>query len=158
MPGKKVVDLDGQQPRRRAILWECFGALSKINPTNIKEGGKGTCYVIVPQDKVEHVISTESKEKLKDERFVIHTPIAYNAMRTIIVRHIDKVVEDYSDNEIIENIRPTNPWAKVESVFKLMNSGRTLRVRFQTIEMAERAIRDGLIVIYQKIAPRHAEK
>ena len=69
-------------------------------------------------------------------------------MRTIIARHLDKVMEDFSENEIIENIEQTNSWAKVESVFKLMNTGRMMKVRFQTTEMAERAVRDGLIVIY----------
>ena len=39
-----------------------------------------------------------------------------------------------------------------------MNTGRMLKARFQTTEMAERVVRDGLIVIYQKINPRHVEK
>ena len=59
-------------------------------------------------------------------------------MTTIIIRHLDKVMEDFSENEIIENMEQTNSWTKVESVFKLMNTGRILKVRFQTTEMAER--------------------
>ena len=47
---------------------------------------------------------------------------------------------------------------KVESVYKLMNTGRMLKIRFSTTEMAERAVREGLVVVYQKIAPRHVEK
>ena len=149
MPGIKVVDLAGNQPRRRAQLWEAFGALLKTNPTNIKDGGKGTFYVIVPQDKVEHVISEESKDK----QFIIHTPIEYNAMRTIIIRHLDKVMAEFTDKEIMANIEQCNSWAKVESVFKLMNTGRMLKVRFTTIDMAERALRDGIVVIYQNTPP-----
>ena len=34
-----------------------------------------------------------------------------------------------------------------------MNTGRMLKVRFHTTEMAERALRDGIIVIYQNIFP-----
>ena len=158
MPAVKVVDCDGRLPRRRAKLWECFGGLLGIKPTNIKEGGKGTYYVIVPQDKVEKIIADESKQKFRDHKFEIHTPIEYNAMRMIIVRHIDKVIEVYEDQEIIQNIQATNPWAKVESVYKITNTGRMLKIRFTTTEMAERAVREGLLVVYQKISPRHVEK
>ena len=119
MPGIKVVDLGGYQPRRRAKLWECFGALLKTNPTINKEGGRSTYYVMVPQDKVEHIISQESKDKLKEHKFIIHTPIEYNAMCTIIIRHLDKVMADFNHNEITENIEQTNSWAKVDSVVKL---------------------------------------
>ena len=131
--------------------------LLKTNPTNIKEGGKGTFFVIVPQDKVEHVISQESKDKLKDKQFIIHTPIEYNAMRTIIIRHLDKVMAEFTDKEIADNIEQTNSWAKVDTVVKLMNSDRMLKVRFHTTDMAERALRESILVIYQNIHPRHIE-
>ena len=157
MPGIKVVDLAVNQPHRRAQLWEAFGALLKTNPTNIKDEGKGTFYVIVPQDKVEQVISQESKDKLKDKQFITHTPIEYNAMRTIIIRHLDKVMAEFTDKEIADNIEQSNSWAKVETVVKLMNTVRMLKVRFYTTDMAERALRDGIIVIYQNIPPPPAK-
>ena len=157
MPAVKVVDCDGRQ-QRRAKLWECFGGLFGINTTNIKDGGNGHYYVIVPEDKIEQIIKEESKQKLRDHKFEIHTPIEYNAMRTIIVRHLDKVVSEYNDKEIINNIEATNEWAKVEFVYKLTDTGRMLKIRFNTTEMAARAVRDGLIVAYQRISPRYIEK
>ena len=132
---------------------KCFGGLLGINPTNIKEGGNGIYYVIVPQDKIEKIITEESKQKLRDHKFEINTPIEYNAMRTVIVGHIDKVISEYSDQEIIQNIETTNEWAKVEFVYKLTDNGRMLKVRFTTTEMAARAVREGLVVVYQRIPP-----
>ena len=158
MPAVKVVDCDGRQQRRRAKLWECFGGLLGINPTNIKDGGNGHYYVIVPEDKIEQIIKEESKQKLRDHKFEIHTPIEYNAMRTIIVHHLDKVISEYNDKEIINNIEATNEWAEVEFVYKLTDTGRMLKIRFNTTEMAARAVRDGLIVAYQQIPPRYIEK
>ena len=79
-------------------------------------------------------------------------------MRTVIVRHIDKVITEFSDNEIIQNIETTNEWAKVEYVYKLTDTGRMLKVRFATTEMAARAVREGLLVLYQRIPPRYIEK
>ena len=81
-------------------------------------------------------------------------------MRTIIIRHLDKVMAEFTDKEIADNIEQSNSWAKVETVVKLMNTGRMLKVRFHTTDMAERALRDGIIVMYQNIPPppRQAEK
>ena len=158
MPAVKVVDCDGRQQRRRAKLWECFGGLLSINPTNIKDGGNGNYYVIVPQDKIKQIITEESKQKLRDHKFEINTPIEYNAMRTVIVRHIDKVISEYNDKEIINNIEATNGWAKVEFAYKLTDTGRMLKIRFNTTEMAARAVRDGLVVAYQRIPPKYIEK
>ena len=60
---------------------------------------------------------------------------------------------DFTDKEIAANIEQCNSWAKVESVVKLMNTGRMLKVRFITTDMAERALLDGIVVIYQNIPP-----
>ena len=79
-------------------------------------------------------------------------------MRTIIVRHLDKVISEYSDKDIISNIEATNEWAKVEFVYKLTDTGRMLKIRFNTTEMATRALKDGLVVAYQRIPPRYIEK
>ena len=65
MPAVRVVDCDGRLARRGAKLWQCFGGLLGINATNTKEGGKGIYYVIVPQDKVEKIITDESKQKFR---------------------------------------------------------------------------------------------
>ena len=95
---------------------------------------------------IEQIITEESKQKL---RFEMNTPIEYNTLRTVIVRHIDKVISEYNDKEIINNIEATNGWAKVEFVYKLTNTGRMLKIRFNTsTEMAARAVRDGLVVAY----------
>ena len=112
----------------------------------------------MPQDKIEQIITEEGKHKLLDHKFEINIPIEYNAMRTVMVLHIDKVISDYSNQEIIQNIETTNEWAKVEFAYKLTNNGRMLKICFTTTEMAARAIRDGLVVVYQRIPPRYIEK
>ena len=131
------------------MFWGPF----RHQPPNIKEGGNDIYYVIVPQDKIEKIISEDSKQKLRDHKFEINTPNEYNAMRTVIVGHIDKAISEYSDQEIIQNIEITNEWAKVEFVYKLTDNGRMLKVRFTTTEMVARAVREGLVVACTKESP-----
>ena len=156
MPAIKVVDKNTRHPKRKARLWECFGSIG-VNPLNIKEG-KGTYYTIVQEENVEVIIDQKSKQKFQDEGFEVHTPTEYNAMRTVVVKNIDQMIADFTDQEVIDRIQHSNPWAKVESIYRLAQSGRLLKVRFATTEMADKAQKDGLIVLFQKISSSYVEK
>ena len=155
MPVIKIVDRDARGHKRKSKLWQCFGEIH-INLTPIKDG-KGCYYSIIRQDKIEDIIN-ESKNKFRREGFEIHTTLAYNALRTIIIRNIDSMIADYSDQEIIDKIQNANTWAKVDSIYRLARSGQILKVKFTAIEMANKAIRDGIIVLYQKISSIYIEK
>ena len=124
MPAIKVVDRDPRGPKRKSQLWQCFGSVG-VNPHHIKEG-KGTYYAIVPQEKVELIISQESKQTFQQKGFEIHTPLEYNAMRTVIVKNVDQVIADYEDQEVIDSIETANQGVKVESIFRLAQSGKIL--------------------------------
>ena len=156
MPTIKIVDKNTRYPKRRARLWECFGSIG-VNPLNIKEG-KGIYYAIVQKEKVEVIIDQNAKQKFQDEGFEIHTPLEYNAMRTVVVKNIDHMIADFTDQEVIDRIQNSNPWAKIGSIYRLAQSGRLLKVRFATTEMADKALMDGLIVLYQKISSSYIEK
>ena len=124
---------------------------------HIKQG-KGICYAIVQQEKVEVIIEQKSKQSIQNEGFEIHTPLEHNAMRTVVVKNIDQFITDFTDQEVIDRIQLSNPWAKVESIYRLAQSGRLFNVRFATTEMADKALRDGLIVLHQKINSSYIEK
>ena len=110
MPAAKVVDKTPRDLRRKPCLRECFG-LAGINPTEIKEG-KGIYYAVVQQEKIEEVLKDEVKEQFASKGFEIQTPIKYNALRSIVIRHIDKAIQEYTDREIIESINNSNQWQK----------------------------------------------
>ena len=61
-------------------------------------------YAIIKQDQVEMVISNESKEIFSQNSFEVHIPIEYKAMCSIIIRHIDKAINGYTDEEVIASI------------------------------------------------------
>ena len=84
-----------------------------INPTEIKEG-KGIYYAIVQQEKIEEVLKNDVKEEFANAWFEIQTPIEYNALRSIVIRHIDKAIQEYTDEEIIASINNANQWADVD--------------------------------------------
>ena len=115
MPAFKIVNRDARGQKRKSKLWQCFGEIG-INPTHIKDG-KGTYYAIVQQEKVEEPIKDDNKTKFRGDDFEIHTPLEYNAMRTIVIRNIDNMIADFNDDEVIDKIQKANTWAKVGSIY-----------------------------------------
>ena len=156
MPAIKVVDRDTRSQRCRPKLWETFGLVG-VNPTELKEG-KGVYYAIVKEDRVETVINNESKEVFSQNNFEVHTPIEYEAMRSIIIRHIDKAINDYSDEEVITSINRANEWAEVDHIHRIMTNGRLLKVKFKSTSMVQIALNQGIIVLHQKINTKHIDK
>ena len=103
MTGVKIVDKDTRAPCRRPRLWECFGEIG-VNPSDIKDA-PSAYYAILPADKVEFVLTDVAKNVFQKEGFEILPPIEYSAMRSVVVRHIDKVTHEYSNEKIIQSIQ-----------------------------------------------------
>lgn len=156
MTGVKIVDKNPRAPRRRGRLWECFGRVG-INPTDVKDA-RGAYYAILPMNMVEKLLEEEVKQTFKNEEFEILNPIEYNSLKSVIIRQVDRVILEYEDEEIIQSIQDKNNWAQVEQVHKLTASGRIIKIRFTSTEMAATAMREGLVVLNQFIPARNVEK
>ena len=78
-------------------------------------------------------------------------PLEYSALKTVVVRHVDKVVLEYEEQEIIQSINRNNQWADVESIYRITNTGRLMKIKFKTTAMVSRALTEGLLILQQKI-------
>ena len=120
--------------------------------------GKGVFYPIINEDDVENILKEENVQKERDKGFEIVAPIEFGAMKTIVVRQIDEMIEDYNNEEIKESIEYLNDWAKVEEIFKFGTTSKMLKVRFTNTTMVKRAESQGIVVSNQKINPRRIER
>ena len=80
------------------------------------------------------------------------------AMRTVVVKEIDEMIDDYSNEEIMANIEQLNTWAKVTEIYKMPTTSKMIKVQFKSTQMAQRAAAEGIVVLYQKIPPKKIEK
>ena len=156
MSAIKVIDREPRQPRRCPKLGETFGLIG-IHSPGIKEG-KGIHYAIIKQEHIETVISDENKQVFDQNGFDSVTPIEFDAMRSVVVRHIDKVITEYRDEEIIESINQVNIWADVDSIVRIHPNGRLLKVKFKSISMVQTALAEGMVVLHQRINAKNIEK
>ena len=84
-------------------------------------------------------------------------PIEYDSMRLVVIRHIDKVINEYTDQEVTESINNANEWAEVEQIHQILTNGRLLKVKFKSAAMVQNALTQGIIVLHQKINPKNIE-
>ena len=70
--------------------------------------GKGVFFAIANEDSLEKILSEESRDTFRQERFEGVPPIEYNSLKTIVVKHLDYMVDSYTDEEIIDSIERLN--------------------------------------------------
>ena len=152
----RVDDLAPGWLPRRAKLYEILGFCG-IHPYKVKQN-RGMYFIVMEHSKIEQALDERCKESLRQENFIIQTPLEYNAFKTIVAKQLDQIIDFYEDESIIQNIERTNEWCKVESIYKLKTSSKITKIRFKTTEMAKHALQDGLYILNQKIPRRNIEK
>ena len=71
---------------------------------------------------------------------------------------MDSMIEEYNEGEIAQSIQLLNDWAKVLEVYKFTTTSKLLKVRFTSTSMVQRALRDGLIILNQRVPARRVER
>ena len=79
-------------------------------------------------------------------------------MRTVVVKEIAEMIDDYSNEEIIANIEELNSWAKITEIYKMPTTSKMVKVQFKSTQMVQKAAAEGIVVLYQKISPKKIEK
>lgn len=110
------------------------------------------CYGIVAQkasDKDSNIILLDDKlNKLKDGGFTPILPPELKAQLTVICTRLDELVWENHLEGFPYEIETHNEWVKVQKVYKFPRSN-TLKIPFRTSEMADKAVKVGLLLFRQ---------
>ena len=79
-------------------------------------------------------------------------------MKSVVVRHVDKVISEYDDDDVIGSINHANTWAQVEKIVRIVANGRVLKVTFKTTAMVQTALDKGFVILHQRINPNNIER
>ena len=96
------------------------------------------CHNLKKKEQVEKLITLDAKELFTQNCFDITTPTEYDTLRSVIIRHLDKVISEYNDEEVIQSIERSNNWAKVEQVVHTPTTGRLLKIKVQSTKWPNR--------------------
>ena len=79
-------------------------------------------------------------------------------MKIVVVKSLDYMIDEYTDQEIGDSIDDLNEGLKVEDIYRIPTTSKMIKVRFTTNQMAQTALKKGLVVLYQSIPANKIEK
>ena len=122
------------------------------------------CTKLVPSDgcylaycdtnsDVDLVFSDEVMKVFRLKNYSPVSPPDLQSRRTVIVKYLDDSICNCSVDEISTDINSNNLWLKTELIAKF-KTGRGLKMICETIEMAQRCLREGFFIFNLNISPR----
>ena len=156
MPTVKVNDNKKTSKVRKKELWELLGNMG-IQPHRIHDGNNAY-FVIVNQEEVEKILSEKTTQNLMAKDYKVLTPIEHNASKTIIIRRLDAIIDEYNDEELVESLETNNEWLKLEDLYRFETTAKIIKIRCQSITMVDKAVAEGLFITNQRVKPSQVER
>ena len=158
MPGTKIIDKHPNKEGRRRELYTLFGDTDLL-VTGLRDSGNGEVYyAITHENQLDNFLSDATKEKFESQNFSIVNPPEFNALKSIIIKNLDKQIEAYNLDEIKDNIEKNNDNIIIETVITLPTPTKMLKVKLQNQFMAIKATLNGLMIFNQYLPPASIER
>ena len=115
-------------------------------------------FVIVTKDETERILKEDVVRKLKELDMEVTAPLDYNFSKTVIIKRLDPIIDEYDAEEIKQSIERANNNIEVEEVFVFPTTSKIMKVRLGTSAMAQKVLLNGLLVLNQRVKPNQVEK
>lgn len=148
----KVIEVE----KRRKIVWDTMSEADiYINRVHI---GYNAFFVILTAEQMERALEDKVKERFLRKQLEIVAPPEFHAMKTIVVRNLDRNIDNYDEEEIKVDIEKYNVGTKVEEVHKFRTTSKMLKIRMATTVMVNKALKEGIKIVHQAVHPKDIEK
>ena len=147
----KVLDHDGDS--KKGKVSKCICAADALI-YKIKENRDGFILVTDSQGR-DLLLKEDSRKRFQNEGLDIQFPPEYEASRTVILRNVDSLVHELSEEEIKDAIGHQH---KVRRVVKFPNNKYLLKIIFVAAEAADIATKKGISIGYQKFMGKNIDK
>ena len=116
--------------------------------------GDAPLFTALVVDKEANVLlRKDTREKLKKKGIEVQIPMEIKARKTVFLRRLDRHVGQHSKEQLEEEIKRNHQWAREVVVTKIRDYTHVVKVEFGTVEEAEKALDQGLLLFYMHIAP-----
>ena len=116
---------------------------------------KDAFFLLTDHSNMDKLLRDDVRSKFAEEGLEVQYPPEYEAARTVMLRNVDPVISSKSSQEIIEYIDPS---LKVKTVIKIPNNTHLLKLIFESADMADKVVQEGLILLFQKFEKGNIEK
>ena len=157
MPAIRVRDKlpNHNRQHRKNELWI---TIEKLNAViySIKEYNK-IFVIICNDDYCEKLITPDSRNVFFKNKFEVQVPAEFRAKKTIVLKGIDSRITDRSNTDIQQELEDKNKWMKVEEIVEIPNAKGILKLVVSNVQMAKKAIEEGILMFNQSIPPRNID-
>ena len=112
-------------------------------------------FVITDNRTMDTLLRDTNRQMFAKRGLVIQCPPEYEAARTVLIRNVDSTIRALKEQEIQAYIDKD---LKVKQVIKIPNSEHLMKIVFNSTENADKVVRDGLVIGFQKFQNRNIEK
>ena len=137
----------------KGVLSDLKVPLLGLRPVNIDFNA-----IFKKNDDIDVILSDKGSEVLKKLNFVARIPPEVRARRSLFLRRIDAYVGAHTAAEIKTELETQNNWLKVREVFTIKDYTHVLKIECKEVQMADRALREGVLCFYNKVAPGQIER
>lgn len=147
-----------REPPDRAEIFKIVQQQLKLPLTGLRQVRNGYNAFTEREEDVEKLLSSEAKKKLIALGLEVKLPPKIRAARAIICRQIDSYVGEHTKEQIEVEINRCNEHLRVVEVVKFGAHSHVFKVEFETIEMANRTLENGILLFHCKISPSQIKK
>ena len=121
--------------------------------------GEHPIYTALCAEKdVSKLLKPEIKDKLKKKGIEVQMPLEMKARSSVFLRRLDKHVGDHTKEELQEELRTQQEWAKDAIVIKIKDYSHVLKIEFPTIEAANMALEKGVLLFHMHVTPEQISR
>ena len=147
-PAVKIIDKRPGEQHRHNKVYQVLGKLGYVQRKCTVAKGHS---MPSSDDAIETILSDESKETFSQEGFEVIPPIEYNSMKTIVVKHLDYMIDSFADGEMTDSIERLNDCSQVESIYIIPSTSKIMKIRFKTQQMVQVTLDKGIKILHQYI-------
>ena len=147
----KILDHEGASKKKDLI--ECIsGAEAYVNKI---VSSKEAFFLITDNCNMDKLLGEEVKQRLMAVGLEIQHPPEYEAARTVMLKNVDDQISQLTEGEIASLIETEY---RVKRVIKIPNNNHLVKVIFDTAATADKAVKVGITVQFQRFEGKGIEK
>ena len=147
----KILQHDGQSKKPSVV--HCI-AKAEALVFRIVES-RDAFFLIVDNENMDHLLRDKSIELFTDKGLEIQTPPEYEAARTVMLKNVDEVIAGMIIEDICKGIDEN---IRVKRVVKIPNNTHLLKIIFESAQTADKIVKEGLVIYFQKFEGKNVEK
>jgi hypothetical protein len=142
-----------RKPPDRALIFETIQKQLKLPLTGLRDVKNGFNAFTEYERDIEALLTKNAREKLGALGLEARLPPKVKAQRSVICRRIDPYVGSHDKNELLSDIERNNHHLKVTEVIKFKHHTHVFKIEFETIDMAQHALQNGILCCHVRISP-----